>query len=54
MKKPFDESPWYRYLEIPDRKRSPVKLEDILAARIEAFMRAKRIKSPRNTKRAEK
>lgn len=47
MNKPTHESSWMRYEQIPDRKRSPVKLEDIVAARIEAFMRAKKVKADR-------
>jgi len=40
-----DGTQWSEYVEIPERKRAPVKLEDIIAQRIEAFLRAKKIKA---------
>jgi hypothetical protein len=50
MDKSIDNSQWFQYLELPERKRTPVKLEHILAQRIEAFMRAKKVKSTHPTK----
>ena len=45
MNDSIDNTQWLRYLEIPERKRTPVKLEHILAQRIAAFMRVKKIRS---------
>lgn len=42
-----DYSQWLQYVETPCRKSAPVKLEYIVAARIEAFMKAKKVKSIR-------
>jgi len=50
MNDSIDNTQWLRYLEIPDRKRTPVKLEQILAERIEAFMRVKKVKARRRSK----
>ena len=48
MNNSIDNNQWMQYVETPCRpKSSPVKLEYILAARIEAFMRAKKVKSAR-------
>lgn len=44
MNRTFDTSRWNEYLETPCRNQSPVKLEVILAARIEAFMKAKKLR----------
>lgn len=47
MNESIDGTRWLQYLEIPERKRTPVKLEQILAERIEAFMRVKKVKTTR-------
>lgn len=38
------ENQWIQYLEIPQRRSEPVKLDTILADRMKAFMKAKRVK----------
>jgi hypothetical protein len=35
---------WLYYLETPRRASSPVKLDQILTERMEAFLRARRVK----------
>jgi hypothetical protein len=40
----IDGTRWSEYLETPCRKRQPVKLEHIVAQRIETFMKVKRAK----------
>jgi hypothetical protein len=48
MNESIDNSQWFQYLETPCRKRTPVKLEYVLAQRIETFMKAKKVKSARS------
>jgi len=36
---------WLQYIETPSRKSGPVKLDQILAARLKAFLEAKRAKN---------
>lgn len=38
------ENQWLQYLEIPHRQSEPVKLDKILAARMKAFMKARKVK----------
>lgn len=45
MDKLVNESQWLEYVETPCRTQAPVKLEHILAERIQAFLRAKKAKS---------
>lgn len=35
---------WFTYLEIPRSKSEPVKLDQILAERLQAFMKARKVK----------
>lgn len=44
MNKSINGTQWSEYLETPCRTQAPVKLEVILAARIEAFMKAKKLR----------
>lgn len=41
------ENQWLQYLEIPRRQNEPVKLDKILASRMRAFMKAKKIRPHR-------
>lgn len=36
--------PWFTYLETPRSKSEPVKLDQILAERLQAFMKARKVK----------
>lgn len=38
------ENQWLQYLEIPRRQSEPVKLDAILAERMKAFMKARKVK----------
>jgi len=38
------ENQWLQYLEIPRRQSEPVKLDKILAERMRAFMKARKVK----------
>lgn len=42
---------WQQYLEIPRRQSEPVKLDKILAERMKAFLRAKKVKPYRLNRR---
>lgn len=44
------ENQWLQYLEIPRRQSEPVKLDKILAERMRAFMKARRVKPYRLSK----
>lgn len=35
---------WFTYLETPRRDNGPVKLDQILAERLQAFMKARKVK----------
>jgi hypothetical protein len=35
---------WFRYLETPRSKSNPVKLDQILAERLQAFLKARKVK----------
>lgn len=37
-------NPWFTYLETPRSKSDPVKLDQILAERLQAFMKARKVK----------
>lgn len=41
----FDTRQWFAYQETPMKKTAPVKLDRILAARMEAFIRAKNVRT---------
>ena len=36
--------PWFTYLETPRSESVPVKLDQILAERLQAFMKARKVK----------
>lgn len=44
------EQQWFTYLETPRSKSEPVKLDQILAERLQAFMKARKVKPFRASK----